>query len=58
MARFEKGSEEAREYMASIRGKKAPPKEPKEKNERKARMVRGSEEAKEKMAKVRAAKQN
>ena len=56
MSKFEKGSEEAKEYMASIREKRVL-KEPKEKNPKKARMTKGTEEAKEKMAKVRAAKQ-
>lgn len=62
MARFVKGSEEAKAYMASIRGKKKAPSEEKmemmekKKNPKKARATKGSEEAKEMMARVRSAK--
>jgi hypothetical protein len=59
MARFVKGSAEAKEYMASIRGKKRAPTEmkiEKMKNPKKARATKGSEEAKAMMARVRSAK--
>lgn len=56
MKRFEKGSEEAKAYMASIRGmKKNSDMEKKEKKvvPARARMEKGSEKAKEMMAKLR-----
>jgi len=60
MARFAKGSEEAKEYMASIRkmknGGQDTPKKEKKSVPSRSRMTKGSEEAKERMAKVRAAK--
>lgn len=57
MARFAKGSEEAKAYMASIRkmkngGEEMPKKEKKVMPSR-SRMMKGSEEAKKMMAKVR-----
>lgn len=60
MARFAKGSQEAKDYMASIRGKKkAQTGEMKERKRapKMARAAKGSEEAKAMMARVRAAKQ-
>ena len=59
MARFVKGSEEAKAYMASIRGKKVVSTEEKKErkqNPNKSRATKGSEEAKAMMAKVRSAK--
>jgi hypothetical protein len=59
MKRFEKGSEEARAYMASIREKRKVsdmPKKEKKVVPARARMEKGSEDAKEKMAKLREAK--
>lgn len=57
MPRLVKGSQEAKDFMASIRAKRSgmPKKErvKKEKKEKMPRMVKGSKEAKEYMAMIR-----
>ena len=59
MKRFAKGSQEAKDYMASIRAMKKKsdmPMMPKKKSPAKARAMKGSDEAKAMMAKIRAMK--
>jgi hypothetical protein len=60
MARFVKGSQEAKDYMASIRkmknGGEEMPKKEKKVMPKRSRTMKGSEEAKAMMKKVRDAK--